>query len=188
VLIHSVLGLRAGVKRFAERIREAGHVVHTPDLYGGEVFDDMTAALRRSEEIGMTAWVLRAHAAVADLPGELVYMGFSLGGDLAQILAGSRPGAVGAVLFHSALPAEIIGLPQWPRTVPVQVHFAERDPWREQKFIDGLRKDVRDSGGVFELYEYPGQGHLFTDPDLPEYDAAATEQVMERVLRFLERE
>jgi dienelactone hydrolase len=188
VLLHSVLGLRPGVKRFAERMREAGHTVHTPDLYGGEVFHEMEPALRRSEEIGMEAWVVRAHAAVAELPGKLVYMGFSLGGDLAQVLAGSRPGAVGAVLLHSALPAGIIGLPGWPRTVPVQVHFAEHDPWREQKFIDGLRNDVRQAGGVFELYEYPGQGHLFTDPELPEYDAEATEQVMERVLRFLERE
>jgi dienelactone hydrolase len=41
VLFHSVLGLRLGVIAAADRLRVAGHTVHTPDLYDGEVFDDL---------------------------------------------------------------------------------------------------------------------------------------------------
>jgi dienelactone hydrolase len=186
VLIHSVLGLRPGVLKSADRLREAGHIVHTPDLYGGEVFDDMTTALRRSEEIGMSNFFARSEEAVSRLPEELVYMGFSLGGDCAQFLAGRRPGAHGAVLLHSALPVRVLGLKTWPPTVPVQVHFAEADPWREQPFIDQLRTDVRNAGAVFQQYNYAGSGHLFTDPDSPDYDAAATEILWGRVLDFLE--
>ncbi|MDB5057961.1 MAG: hypothetical protein JWO59_1433, partial [Chloroflexi bacterium] len=33
VLFHSVLGPRAGVTDAADRLRAAGHTVHTPDLY-----------------------------------------------------------------------------------------------------------------------------------------------------------
>jgi dienelactone hydrolase len=186
VLIHSVLGLRPGVLRSAARLREAGHIVHTPDLYGGEVFHDMSTALRRSEEIGMRNFIARSEEAVSRLPEELVYMGFSLGGDCAQFLAGSRPGAEGAVLFHSALPVHELGLKAWPPTVPVQVHFAEADPWREQQFIDRLGADVRHAGAVFQQYDYAGSGHLFTDSDLPDYDAGATEILWGRVVDFLD--
>lgn len=185
VLIHSVLGLRPGVLRSAARLREAGHIVHTPDLFGGDVFDDMAIAMRRSEEIGMPKLFARSEEAVSHLPEELVYMGFSLGGDCAQFLAGSRPGARGAVLLHSALPVQEFGLKAWPSTVPVQVHFAVADPWRQQPFIDQLRLDVRNAGAVFEQYDYPGSGHLFTDPDLTDYDARSTEILWERVRKFL---
>jgi len=37
VLFHHVLGLTDGVRAFAERLAVDGHVVHTPDLYGGQV-------------------------------------------------------------------------------------------------------------------------------------------------------
>ncbi len=41
VLFHSVLGLRPGVIAAADRLRAAGHTLHTPDYYDGEVFDDL---------------------------------------------------------------------------------------------------------------------------------------------------
>jgi dienelactone hydrolase len=34
---------------------------------------------------------------------------------------------------------------------------------------------------------YPGNGHLFTDASLPDYDKAAADLVMQRVLEFLGR-
>ncbi len=55
----------------------------------------MTTALRRSVEIGVE----------------------SLGGDCAQFLAATRPGAQGAVLLHSALPVKMFGRGAWPAGV-----------------------------------------------------------------------
>ena len=41
-------------------------------------------------------------------------------------------------------------------------------------------------GGTIEVFEYPGVGHLFTDPTLPaEYDPVATETSWNRVLLFV---
>ena len=48
VLFHSVLGLRQGVISAAERLRAAGHEVHTPDLFDGEVFDDIDDGMRKA--------------------------------------------------------------------------------------------------------------------------------------------
>jgi dienelactone hydrolase len=75
---------------------------------------------------------------------------------------------------------------RWPASVPVQVHFMREDPYREQAEIDGMAADVRAAGARFELFEYDGAGHLFTDPSLPsEYDRAASELLWSRVLALL---
>jgi acetyl esterase/lipase len=79
-----------------------------------------------------------------------------------------------------------MGLDTWPSSVPVQVHFMREDPFREQAEIEGLEAEVRAAGAPFELFEYDGAGHLFTDPSLPsEYDGTATERLWDRVLALL---
>jgi len=52
VLFHSVLGLRPGVLSAAERLRAAGHTVHTPDLFDGDVFDNIDDGMRKEEALG----------------------------------------------------------------------------------------------------------------------------------------
>src|SRR5262249_46918162 len=63
--------------------------------------------------------------------------------------------------------------------------FAEKDPLRNQKVIDALADRVRDSGATFEQHDYSASGHLFADPDMPVYDAAAADLMFERVVEFL---
>ncbi len=188
VLFHSVLGPRAGVTDAAERMRAAGHTVHTPDLYRGEArFDEYEPAIAYEHTIGFRELLRRAEADVAHLPGELVYMGFSAGGLPAEWLAATRPGALACVLLHAALPLSPLGLDAWPATVPVQAHFMRDDPFREQAELDGMEADVRAAGARFELFGYDGPGHLFTDPSLPaDYDHAASELLWTRVLALLD--
>lgn len=187
VLFHSVLGPRAGVTDAADRMRAAGHTVHTPDLYRGEAsFDEYDPAMAYQERIGFKELLRRAEADVTSLPPQLVYMGFSAGGLPAEWLAATRPGALACVQLHAALPLSPLGLDTWPATVPVQVHFMRDDPFREQAEIEGMEADVRAAGARFELCEYDGAGHLFTDPSLSaEYDRAASELLWSRVLALL---
>lgn len=187
VLFHSVLGPRAGVTDAADRLRAAGHTVHTPDLYRGEArYDEYDPAIAYQDGIGYRELLRRAEADVAHLPSGLVYMGFSAGGAPAEWLSAARPGALACILLHAALPLRVMGLDTWPATVPVQVHFMRDDPFRDQAEIDGMAADVRAAGAPFELFEYTGAGHLFTDPSLPaEYDRAATETLWSRVLALL---
>lgn len=189
VLFHSVLGLRPGVTDAAERLRAAGHTVHTPDLYGGKVFDDYTTALQWVESIGgIPELISRTQAAVADLPEDVVFAGFSNGGASAELLAATRPGAKGALLLHAALPVAALGVSAWPGHVPVQVHYAADDPFREEELLDAFAAEVRSSGASYEFFEYPVSGHLITDPSLPgEYHQESAETLFARVLEFLER-
>ena len=186
LLFHHVQGLTAGVRRLADELRAAGHVVHTPDFFDGATFasiDDGFAAMRARGEGAVDAW---ADAVVADLPAEVVYAGISLGVMSAQRLAQTRPGALGAVLLEACVPASEFGA-GWPAGVPVQVHGMEHDPFFGlEGDIDAARELVAsvDDG---ELFVYPGDVHLFTDSSLPSYDEAATALVVERVLGLLGR-
>ena len=184
VLFHSALGLRPGVRGFAERLRAAGFTVHTPDLYEGQVFTSFDDGVRVRDAIGIPAMLERAAAAVAALPAEVVYAGFSMGAGAAAFLAHTRPGARAAILMHGAPPLSKFGMAPW-NGVPVQVHYAEHDPWVDAAAVKELAAAVPASGARYEAFTYPGDGHLFADPDLPEYDARSADAMLERIQAFV---
>ena len=194
VLFHSVLGLRPGVKKAAEKLQNQEYIVHTPNLYDeGVVFDDYEKADAYLQSIGSYPELLkRTRESVVDLPDELIYAGFSNGGASAEYLALTRPKARAAILFSGALPLEMlleIGGDQqqnWPKSVPVQLHYTKNDPFRNQEWIDSFRESVSSSQAQLNFYEYPGEGHLFTDDSLPnEYNEESSKQLWERVFKFL---
>lgn len=187
VIFHSAYGLRPALLDWAERLRALGHTLHTPDLYDGEVFTDRMDAIRKIQEVGWDGLLDRARASVANLPDNVIYAGFSNGGACAELLAATRPGARGAILMHAPLMVRDLGWKDWPSGVPVQVHFAKGDPLRNEAVIESLATRVRAAGASFEEHLYEASGHLFADPAMPAYDAAAAEQMFQRVVEFLAR-
>lgn len=184
VLYHHAQGLTPGILAFAEELRQAGHTVHTPDLYDGRTFESLEAGLGCAREIGFGALLERGEHAADALPAEVVYAGFSLGVMPAQKLAQTRPGASGAALFHACLPVAEFG-DGWPPGVPVQVHAMAADPFFvDDGDIDAARALVESTEGA-ELFLYPGAGHLFADRSLASYDAEASALLTRRVLEFL---
>jgi dienelactone hydrolase len=65
------------------------------------------------------------------------------------------------------------------------LHYLEEDPWIDKAQVDALIAAASAKGASIDKYTYPGQGHLFTDPDLPEYDPVSTVLLVGRVLEFL---
>jgi dienelactone hydrolase len=185
-LFHSVLGIRQGVRDAADRLRADGHEVLVADLYDGRVFDDYDPAMAFAEgELGHEVLMARAREAVAGLPDGFVSAGFSLGTVMAVHVATVRP-VSGVLMIAGAIPVSAFGDVAWPAGVPAQTHSTLGDPWREQPEIDQTLRDVEAGGGTLEVFDYPGAGHLFTDPTLPdEYDAAATELFWSRALPFV---
>jgi len=184
VLFHHSQGLTPGVVAFAEELRHAGHRVHTPDLFDGRTFATIEQGMAYAEQIGFPDKVIeRGVRAVEGLPAELVYAGFSLGVLPAQMLAQTRPGARGALLFYSCIPVSAFGT--WPDGVPVQVHGMDADPiFAGEGDIDAARELVDQAEGA-ELFLYPGDQHYFADSSLPSYDPDATALLTRRVLDFL---
>lgn len=183
VLFHSALGLRPAVTRMADRLRAAGHEVVTPDLYRGKVFDRLEDGVAHRDEVGIEELSARAGAAVASLPSDVVYAGMSMGAASATYLALTRPGGRGAVLLHGVIPPQMMGVEQWPADLPVLVHRSAEDPWVDDEQVALFHRAVPSS--ALTEHVHPGASHLFTDEDLPEHDAAASERVVGSVLHFL---
>lgn len=181
VLFHHAHGLTAGCLAFADAVRAAGHVVHTPDLYDGHTFTDLDGGVAYAGEVGFDDIMERGRSSVAELPSAVVYVGFSLGTLPAQMLAQTRPGATGALLLHGCVPAAAFECP-WPDGVPLQIHTMDADEWVD---LDVARALAREVDGA-ELFLYRGAGHLFADTTLPDYDADAATLLMQRVLTFLD--
>ena len=184
MLFHHAMGQTKGFAAFADELRQAGHTVHTPDLFAGRTFGSIDEGMAYVKGLGFEEIMARGDRAADPLPNELVYAGFSLGVVPAQKLAQTRPGARGALLFYSCVPASEFGT--WPAGVPVQIHGMDADPYFvDDGDIDAAREIV-DSNDDAELFLYPGNEHYFAEPSLPSYDAAATALLTERALAFLE--
>ena len=185
VLFHHAQGLTPGIAGFAGELRRGGHTVHTPDLFDGRTFDTIDAGMAYTEQVGgVDEMFERGARAVADLPAEVVYIGFSLGVLNAQKLAQTRPGARGAVLCYACVPTSYFG--PWPADVPVRIHAMDADPiFNDEGDADAARALVKAAPDA-ELYLYPGDQHYFADSSLPSYDPEAAALLLQRTLTFLE--
>ena len=185
LLFHHALGRTEGVTAFADRLRTAGHVVHTPDLFDGKTFDTIDDGVAHAEAVGMDVLIDRGVAAADQLSDGLVYAGFSLGVMPAQKLAQTRPGALGALLMYACVPTEFFG--PWPTDVPVQIHGMDRDPiFTGEGDLDAARQ-LTETADDAELFLYPGDQHYFADSTLASLHPEATELLIERTLGFLAR-
>ncbi len=182
LLFHHALGLTAGVRDFAERLRAAGHAVETPDLFGGAVFDSIDAGVAHAEGIGFEE-LASLGARFADGLGDgLVVAGFSLGVLPAQKLAQTRPGVVGALLYHAAVPTEVFGC-EWPDGVALQMHLTADDELASED-LEAARTLA--AVGAGELFVYPGSGHLVAEVGFVDHDPDQAALILERTLAFLD--
>lgn len=185
LLFHHALGLTEGVLAFAETLRGEGHTVRTPDLFEGRTFGDVESGVAHAAQIGFGEVLERGVRAAEGLPAGLVLAGFSLGVMPAQKLAQTRPGARGALFFHSCLPVAEFG--GWPAGVPVQVHGMERDPYFADEGDLEAAQALVASVPEAELFLYPGDKHLFAETGSPSYDPEATALMTARALDLLRR-
>lgn len=187
LLFHHALGQTSGFLEFADELRAAGHVVHTPDLFEGNVFSTIDEGVAYAGSLGFGTVLERGVQAAEGLPAALVYAGVSLGVMPAQRLAQTRPGARGAVLIEACVPTTEFG-DGWPAGVPVQIHGMDADTFfAAEGDFDAARALVAEASpsARAELFVYPGDQHLFADRSLPSFDADAAELLLQRMLEFL---
>ncbi|MFF6997096.1 dienelactone hydrolase family protein [Streptomyces sp. NPDC008313] len=184
MLFHSAYGPRPAVRAAADRLRAAGHEVWTPDLFEGRIFETVEEGMARKDEIGKEELLKRAVLAAAPYSDRgLVYAGFSLGASLAQTLALGDHKARGLLLLHGTSDiAESASADE----LPVQLHVAEPDAFETDDWLNAWYLQMRGAGAEVEIYRYPGAGHLYTDPDLPDHDAEAAEATWQVALGFLD--
>ncbi len=157
---------------------------------GGAVAATLEDGFAIKNDIGDETLAERAERTLDDLGPGIVYAGMSLGVMTAQRMAQTRPGALGALLYESCVPA--IGewsFGPWPDGLPVQVHGMDDDEFfAHEGDIDAARDLVALLGPEMgALYTYPGNGHLFLDSSLASYDAEATKLTIDRSRTLLDR-
>ncbi len=180
-LFHSVLGLRPVELLAAERLRRAGHEVLTPDLFGRETAATIDEGFQLIERIGWQTVADRARQALRGVPGETVLLGVSMGAGVVAELWPERPDTLGVLLLHATT-----ALPESARPgLRVQLHAAEPDDFAPPESVAALRRTASEKRVHLEIFRYPGAGHFYTDPELPDHDPAAAELTWRRVLDFL---
>ena len=185
VLFHHIQGLTPGVVGFADRLRAAGHTVHTPDSFEGRTFGSIDEGEAYCTEVGFQAVRDRGVRAAEALPQDVVYAGMSLGVMAAQTLVQTRPGARGLLAYFGFADPKYFG--EWPDGVPMQIHAMDADPFFVGEGDLEPAQAFVDSSEDAELFLYPGDGHLFADSSVDDYDEAATALLLERSLRLLAR-
>jgi dienelactone hydrolase len=180
-LFHSVYGRRPAVLAAAERLRAAGHLVAAPDLYAGQVAASIEEGFALSDRIGWDTIMRRARHAVHDLPAEAVLAGFSMGVSVVADLLAHRRDTAGLLLYHG-----VGGTAATVRAgLPVHLHIADHDDLFPPADVSAWRSAMADAGAAVRVHTYPVAGHLFTDPDTPDYDEPASTLVWQRTLAFL---
>ncbi|MEU9984127.1 dienelactone hydrolase family protein [Streptomyces sp. NPDC050856] len=184
MLFHSVYGPGPAVDAAAERLRAAGHHVRVPDLFDGQTAGTVEEGMALKDRIGKEELLRRAVLAAAPYSEQgLVYAGFSLGASIAQTLALGDEKARGLLLLHGTSDlAENASVDE----LPVQLHIADPDPFEPHDWLNAWYLGMRRAGADVEVHRYPGAGHLYTDPGLPDYDEDAAERTWRTALAFLE--
>ena len=180
VFFHHARGLTDGVKAFAQTLRDAGNVVHTPDLFDGLTFESIDDGVRHIHSLGTKVFAERSEAAVSAFPSRVVYGGASFGVHAATTQILRHTGALGAFFLYEVPLPSWWGV-EWPLNVPVQAHQAEFDPWRQPEVEAHFAETVPGS----ELYLYPASGHLFLDSDSADFDLGAAQLATQRILSFV---
>uniref|UniRef100_A0AAU3H2Y6 Dienelactone hydrolase family protein n=1 Tax=Streptomyces sp. NBC_01401 TaxID=2903854 RepID=A0AAU3H2Y6_9ACTN len=183
MLFHSTYGVRPAVHAAAERLRAAGHEVRVPDLFDGHTFETGEDGMAFREEVGKDELLKRAVLAAAPYSDQgLVYAGFSFGASVAQTLALGDAKARGLLLIHGTSDiAENASVDE----LPVQLHVADPDVFESPDWLNSWYLQMQRTGADVEIYRYPGAGHLYTDPDLPDFDQPSADLTWKVALGFL---
>ena len=193
LVLHAWWGLNDTMKAFCTQLAESGFVAFAPDLYHGQVADNIADA----ETLGsaLDANYLQAKAEIAEAAkylnervGQagrgLAVIGFSLGVYYALDLAAADPEHIRSVVIYygtgdgdySSSRAAYLG------------HFAENDEFEPQSNVDALEESLKRAGRPVTFYRYSGTGHWFCEPDRTQaYDQAAANLAWDRTLAFLKR-
>jgi carboxymethylenebutenolidase len=189
LVLHAWWGLNDTVKAFCRRLADSGFIALAPDLYHGQVAENIAGAETLSgalDENQAKADIAEAARFLDEQAGQsgrgLAVIGFSLGAYFALDLSISDPEHCrDVVIFYGTGPTDFSD-----SQAAYLGHFAEQDAYEPQPFVDGLEAALRQAGRPLTFYRYPGTGHWFFEADRAQaYNEAAASLAWDRTLAFL---
>ena len=158
----------------ADRLRAAGHEVHTPDLFDGRTAETVEEGMEIKDEIGQDELLKRAVTAAAPFSERgLVYAGFSLGRlDRAEPRAQRTEGA------RAAAAARHLG-PRGERLASTSCRCSSMspspDPFEPDDWLNAWYLQMRRAGADVEIFRYAVPGTSTPTRACRTHDAEAAE-------------
>ena len=204
------LGLRQTLMDMADRLAKRGYVVLLPELYyrsgkyepfdGAQVFGgseserercmSMVKALEVDAIMRDTEACLKWLAARPDVKaGAIGTVGYCMGGGFSVAAAVHFPTSIGAALsFHGG---RFLTEPKTPDLLAKKVRaavylgVAENDQQHDAAVSEKLEEALTHAGVPHKIEVYEGAAHGFAVPDLPVFDAEASEKHCEQMVAWL---
>ena len=187
LVIQEWWGLVGHIKEVADRFAEAGFTALAPDLFHGEATTSpdaagkllMALAVDRAEQDLRGAADHLATVASGDAVG---VVGFCMGGQLALYAASKSPRIGACVDFYGVHPNVH---PDYAAIrCPVLGLFAEKDGFVNAEAVGKLGGSLAAAGVAHQFHTYPGTEHAFFNDRRPAYDAEASADAWDRVIRL----
>lgn len=188
LVLHAWWGLNPIFKKLCDQLAAEGFAAFAPDLNSGRVAKTIDEAKQIMEELdGQRKYdvavasvdFLRNRTEVQKEPFSVI--GFSMGAAWSLVLAENCPENIHKIVMfygageadYSKLKADVIG------------HFAEKDEWEDEKYINAMHNDMQAAGLNVQFRFYPNTSHWFFEEDRPEFNAEAARLAWTRTLEFL---
>ncbi len=191
LVLHAWWGLNDTIKTICNRLAMAGFTAFAPDLYHGQLTDQIADAETLSSALFADLAQVRTDLAEAtsfllELTNaedeHLAVIGFSLGAFFALDLTVTTPKNYrSAVIYYGTRPGTYDG-----SQAAYLGHFAEMDKYEPTTEVDNLENALKQADRPVNFYHYKNTGHWFSEPDRSEaYNPAAAQQAWDRTLKFL---
>jgi dienelactone hydrolase len=178
LVVHEWWGLNEHAREQARRLAKAGYVGFAIDMYGkGKVATHPDDAKKFMSEAMASPAVAKARfdAGLALLkkrpevnPKQIGAAGYCFGGAVALEMARAGEPLAFVATFHGALatktPAKKGAVK--PRLL---IMTGSDDPMVDKTQVDALKSEMTAAGAKYEVIEYPGAKHAFTNPDAGKY-------------------
>lgn len=191
LVLHAWWGLNPIFKKLCDRLAAEGFAAFAPDINSGRVANSIEEAKqvmealdgqRKYDVVTASPDFLRNQFGVRNEPFAVI--GFSMGAAWSLVLAENRPQDIHKiVMFYGAGEAEYIKI-----KADVLGHFAEKDEWEDEKYINAMHSDMQAAGLNVQFHTYPNTSHWFFEEDRPEFSPEAAQRAWIRTLKFLRTE
>ncbi|SRR6266496_6695236 len=190
IVLHAWWGLNSIFKDLCDRLASEGFATFAPDVNSGRIaqtIDEAKQAMseldgqRKHDIVTAAPEFLRNQPGVRKEPFSII--GFSMGAAWALVLAGEHPEDIRKiVMFYGAGETEYDKI-----KVDVLGHFAEKDEWEDEKYINAMHDAMQAAGLKVDFHVYPDTQHWFFENDRPEFNPQAADLAWKRTLEFLRK-
>ncbi len=192
LVVHDEVGVSNQLLGVAERYAHVGYVTLAVDLYQGEVVNSAADADLRAERLSAPLASRHLRAALRWLRaqpfvkgGIVGAVGFSIGGQLAALLAAGDDHVQAAVAFYA--PADVLAQDASSLRAPVLGFYGTADMGIPAQQGTRWQDAPRAVGAPVELVVYPDAAHAFFDERQSTFNFAAAEDAWSRSNKFFYR-